>query len=116
MYFCVVLCIFVLFYVLFVLCRSLYCLGVYVCTELLPPSGYPIAVKYIISYQNPHGTNGRSCLWNVRKETLQSTFNGFAMYVSMSQYENCMKFGTGGPKMRRISVKLDNNNVHLSQK
>ena len=33
MYFCVVLCIFVLFYVLFVLCRSLYCLCVYVyCT------------------------------------------------------------------------------------
>jgi hypothetical protein len=46
----------VLFYVL--LCRSLYCLlcvvlcivCVYMCTELLPPGGYPIAVKYIISY------------------------------------------------------------------
>jgi hypothetical protein len=106
MYFCVVLCIvcFVSFSVLF---------GC-VCTELLPPGDNPIAVKHI--YQNPHGTNGRSCLWNVRKETLQSTFNGFAMYVSMSQYENCMKFGTGGPKMCRISVKLDNNNVHRSQK
>jgi len=46
--FCVVLCIFVLFYVFFVLCRSLYC--VYMCTVLLPPGGYPIAVKYIISY------------------------------------------------------------------
>jgi len=23
---------------------------VYMCTELLPPGGYPIAVKYIISY------------------------------------------------------------------
>ena len=40
MYFCVVLCIvcFVTYSVLFV------------CTELLPPGGYPIAVKYIISY------------------------------------------------------------------
>jgi hypothetical protein len=43
----------VLFYILFVLCRSLYCLCVYMCTELLPPGGYPIAVKYII-YHN-HG-------------------------------------------------------------
>jgi len=32
MYFCVVLCI----------------VCVYMCTELLPPGGYPIAVKYII--------------------------------------------------------------------
>ena len=47
--FCVVLCIFVLLYVLFVLCLSLYCLCVYRCTELLPPGGYPIAVKHIIS-------------------------------------------------------------------
>jgi hypothetical protein len=53
--FCV-LCIFVLFYVF--LCCSMYCLFcdllcivcVYMCTELLPPSGYPISVKYIISY------------------------------------------------------------------
>ena len=44
------LLIFVLFYVLFVLCRSLYCLCLYMCTELLPPGGYPVAVKYIISY------------------------------------------------------------------
>jgi hypothetical protein len=33
--FCVVLCI----------------VFVYMCTELLPPGGYPIAVKYIISYE-----------------------------------------------------------------
>ena len=53
---CVALCIFVLFYVF--LC-SLYCLicdvscivCVYMCTEQLPPGGYPIAVKYI-SYHN----------------------------------------------------------------
>jgi hypothetical protein len=46
---------FVLFYVF--LC-SMYCLFcvvlcivcVYMCTELLPPGGYPIAVKYTISY------------------------------------------------------------------
>jgi len=55
--FCVVLCIFVLFYVF--LCCSMYCLFrdvlcivcVYMCTVLPPPGGYPIAVKYIISYQ-----------------------------------------------------------------
>jgi hypothetical protein len=42
MYFCAVLCIvcFVTFSVLFV----------YTSSELLPPGGYPIAVKYIISY------------------------------------------------------------------
>ena len=33
--FCVVLCI----------------VYMHMCTELLPPGGYPIAVKYIISYQ-----------------------------------------------------------------
>ena len=75
MYFCVVLCIFMLFSVLFVLfyvffvlfyvffvlfyvffvlfyvflCCSLYCLCVYMCTGQLPPSGYPISVKHIIT-------------------------------------------------------------------
>jgi hypothetical protein len=55
--------IFVLFCVFFVLfnvffCCSMYCLFcnvlcivcVYMCTVLLPPGGYPIAVKYIISF------------------------------------------------------------------
>ena len=43
--------IFVFLYVLFVLCRSLYCLYVNVyCSLLLPLGGHPIAVKYIISY------------------------------------------------------------------
>jgi len=55
--------IFVFFYVFFVLfyeflCCSMYCLFcvvvcivcVYMCTELLPSGGYPIAVKYIVSY------------------------------------------------------------------
>jgi len=50
-FFCVVLCIFVLFYVF--LCCSMYCLFcvvlcivcVYMCTELLPSGGYPIAVN-----------------------------------------------------------------------
>jgi hypothetical protein len=49
---------FVLFYVF--LCCSMYCLfcdvpcivRMYMCTEQLPPGGYPIAVKYVISYQN----------------------------------------------------------------
>ena len=67
---------------LFVLCRALYCLCVYVywttatgwlpncsclfcvvlcivcvymCTQLLPPGGYPIAVKHIVSYDQPRG-------------------------------------------------------------
>jgi len=57
MYFCVVLCIFVLFYIF--LCCSVYCLFcvvpcivcLYMCTVLLPPGGYPIAVnKYIILF------------------------------------------------------------------
>ena len=47
----------VLFYVF--LCCSMYCLFcdvpcivcVYMCTEQMPPGGYPIAVKYIISYR-----------------------------------------------------------------
>jgi len=42
MYFCV-LCIFLFCVVLCIVC-------VYMCTVLLPPGGYPIAVKYIISY------------------------------------------------------------------
>jgi len=50
--------IFVLFYVF--LCCSMYCLFcdvlcivcVYTCTVLLPPGGYPIAVKYIINIIN----------------------------------------------------------------
>jgi len=57
---------FVLFYVFFVLfyvflCCSMCCLFcvvlcivcVYMCTVLLPPDGYPIAFKYIISYHYP---------------------------------------------------------------
>jgi hypothetical protein len=44
-YFLFVLCIFVLFYVL---CVSFSVLFVYTYTELLPPVGYPITVKYII--------------------------------------------------------------------
>ena len=41
--FCVVLCI----------------VCVYMCTELLPPGGYPVAVKYIISYKNFISYNAR---------------------------------------------------------
>jgi len=33
-------------------CDVLCIVCVYMCTELLPPGGYPIAVKYIISYIN----------------------------------------------------------------
>ena len=45
-YFCVVLCIFVLFYYC-LLCVVLCIVCVFMCTELLPPGGYPIAVKYV---------------------------------------------------------------------
>jgi hypothetical protein len=45
---------------MYFLCCSIYCLFcdvlcivcVYMCTEQLPPGGYPIAVKYIISYES----------------------------------------------------------------
>jgi len=31
-------------------CDVLYIVCLYMCTEQLPPGGYPIAVKYIVSY------------------------------------------------------------------
>jgi 1,4-dihydroxy-2-naphthoate octaprenyltransferase len=40
----------VLFYV-FLCCVVLCIVCVYICTELLPPGGYPIAVKFIILYK-----------------------------------------------------------------
>jgi hypothetical protein len=50
--FCVVLCIFLLFYVFcVVLCIVCVCM----CIKLLPPGGYPIAVKYIISQNTEPG-------------------------------------------------------------
>jgi hypothetical protein len=57
-FFCVALCIFCFVLRIFFLCWSMWCLFcdvpctvcVYMCTEQLPPGGYPIAVKYIISY------------------------------------------------------------------
>jgi len=52
---------FVLFCLLFVLCRSVYCVCVCVqmCTVLLPSGGYPIAVnKYIIYYTNSWNVTG----------------------------------------------------------
>jgi hypothetical protein len=58
--FCVFYIFLVLFYVF--LCCSMYCLFcfilcivcVHMCTVLLSPGGYPIAVKYIISYITYH--------------------------------------------------------------
>ena len=53
--------IFVLLYIFFVLFCSVLCIVcVYMCTVLLPPGGYPIAVnKYIIS-QHPEDGEGIS--------------------------------------------------------
>jgi len=52
MYFYVVLCIFMLFYVFlcslyYLFCVVLCIVCVEMCTVLLPPGGYPIAVKYV---------------------------------------------------------------------
>jgi hypothetical protein len=51
-YFCIVLCIVCVVLCIVCLCRSLHylCVCVWTCIELLPPGGYPIAVKYIISF------------------------------------------------------------------
>jgi hypothetical protein len=56
--FCVALCIFFCVILCIFLCCPMWCLFcdvpcivcLYMCTEQLPPGGYPIAVKYIISY------------------------------------------------------------------
>jgi len=56
--FLVVVLLYVIFVLFYVFLCSMYCLFgdvpyivcVYMCTEQLPPGGYPIAVKYIISY------------------------------------------------------------------
>jgi hypothetical protein len=67
--FCVSLCIFLccsmyfLCRYMYLLCCSTYCLFcdvpcivcVYMCTEQLPPGGYPTAVKYIISFTKNMG-------------------------------------------------------------
>jgi len=52
----------VLFYVLFV-CVVLCIVCVYMCTVLLLPGGYPIAVKYIIS-NILHEIGKRKANWN----------------------------------------------------
>jgi hypothetical protein len=59
-------------------CDVLCIVCVYMCTELLPPGCYPIAVKYIISYhtylrgpnrgaKNEMGTNNKKKINNNRK-------------------------------------------------
>jgi len=65
--------IFGLFYVF--LCCSMYCLFcvvlcifcVYMCTVRIPPGGYPIAVKYIISYHIKIKTNRKGRTVRIRK-------------------------------------------------
>jgi len=91
MYFCVVLCIFMLFYVLFVLYRSLYCLCVYMCTEVLPPGGYPIAVKiyHIMSERSsvcPHGTYPlplHGCSWRLIYEFLPKICQENSSFINL---------------------------------
>jgi len=62
--FCVVLSIFVLFYYC-LFCVVLCIVCVYMCTVLLPPGGYPIAVKYIIYYVfNIVARKMYSIVWN----------------------------------------------------
>jgi hypothetical protein len=64
-YFVLLYAFFVLFYVFFcvvvcIFCVVLFTVCVYMCTEQLPPGGYPIAVKYmsyhIISYHIKRGS------------------------------------------------------------
>jgi hypothetical protein len=87
-YFCVVICIFVLFYVF--LCCSMYCLFcvvlcivcVHMCTVLLPPGGYPIAVKYIISHtvfelMMMGGVSPETC-WAIKKHWNNKFYYTFA--------------------------------------
>jgi hypothetical protein len=50
MYF-LLFCVFLCYSMYFLFCDVLCIFGVYMCTEQLPPGGYPIAVKHIISYQ-----------------------------------------------------------------
>jgi len=59
-------------------CDVLCIVCVYMCTELLPPGGYPIAVKYIISYRiisyksTPSSILGNSIPLSWPKQSLQS--------------------------------------------
>ena len=56
----------------------MYCLYVNMCTVLLPPGGYPIAVKYIISYHIiPYHII--TCLFKVLS-TLETSTNILAVY------------------------------------
>jgi hypothetical protein len=67
MHFCVVLCIFCV--VLYIVCFvSFSLLFVCICTVPLPPGGYPIAGKYIISYHTGKGTDlPRHALYKIDK-------------------------------------------------
>ena len=64
--FLVVVLLYVFFVLFYMFLRSLYCLFcnvscivcVYMCTVLLPPGGYPIAVKYISSNSGPGSVVG----------------------------------------------------------
>jgi hypothetical protein len=62
-------------------CVVLFIVCVYMCTELLPPGGYPTAVnKYIISY---HKHSSKSFKNGMEKIVLRSY--GFA--ISVAKYE-----------------------------
>jgi hypothetical protein len=94
--------IFVLFYVFFVffyvfLCCSMYCLFcvvlcivcVYMCTVLLPPGGYSIAVKYIISYR-------------IKREVILDIFNRY-MAVVKGKYKK-LPLSTSRRRVGRVEL------------
>jgi hypothetical protein len=90
--FCVVLCIFVLFYVF--LCCSMYCLFcvvlcivcVYIRTVLLPPGGYPIVAKYIISYHNIYIST-----WIIKTLIMTSIFVKWVSVIYSSQTDSVLR-------------------------
>ena len=80
--------IFVLFYVLFVLCRSVCCLCVYMCTVLLPPGVNPIAVNkniYRIIYHTEENISKEQRLALLRSRKPEVIRNYIQKRSSLSQ-------------------------------
>jgi len=98
--FCVVLCIFVLFCV-FLCCSMYFCVVlcivcVYMCTELLPPGGYTIAVKYIVSYHQHLRGIKISIIKNVvafqKKQSILSSKYETHIRYSQSSFKSCSPY------------------------
>ena len=87
--FCVVLCI----------------LCVYMCTVLLPPGGYPIAVKYIISYKD-------NSLGSHRRQNLKSqNFDSKSSSLSDVKMKTLTRFKNNATDVFEV-MKLTHTNTH----